>query len=237
MTPTLTTSVWNGFPTIRVPMVKQFHNGPVFGGTFPALLWRAFTQPALAGTKVHDWPAPTAVAGAEVRIDPATGQLAGPNCPRARSVVMAYSKMPTPTSHCTGTVIPTPEVTSSSQRQAQLTLDRAGLLPEIVQAVPPAGEPAGKVFAQNPPPGEPIELGGRVQVSVAKPVTWVTVPDLIGLNVVAARSALRVAGFTVRETRGAYGKPAGRVYSQYPIPLKLAAKGALVTLIVSDGTD
>ena len=74
------------------------------------------------------------------------------------------------------------------------------------------------MFAQNPPPGEPIELGARVQVSIAKPVTWVTVPDLIGLNVVAARSALRVAGFKVRQTSGAYGKPAGRVYSQYPIP-------------------
>ena len=71
---------------------------------------------------------------------------------------------------------------------------------------------------------------------IAKPVTWVTVPDLIGPNIAAARSALRVAGFKVRETRGAYGKPIGRVYSQYPIPLKLAAKGALITLIVSDGT-
>jgi beta-lactam-binding protein with PASTA domain len=102
--------------------------------------------------------------------------------------------------------------------------------------VPPAGERAGHVFAQAPEPGEPIELGSRVTVSVAKPVTWVTVPDLIGLNVVAARSALHVAGFKVHETRGGYGKPAGRVYSQYPIPLKLAAKGALITLIVSDGT-
>jgi len=97
--------------------------------------------------------------------------------------------------------------------------------------------PAAPAFAQTPEPGEPIELGSRVTVSVAKPVTWVTVPDLIGLNIVAARSALRVAGFKVHETRGGYGKPAGRVYSQYPIPLKLAAKGALVTLIVSDGTD
>jgi penicillin-binding protein 1A len=237
MTPTLTTSVWNGFPTIRVPMVKQFHGGPVFGGTYPALLWRAFMQPALAGTKVHDWPAPADVAGAEVRIDPATGERAGPNCPRARAVVMAFSKMPTRTSHCTGTVIPTPEVTNASAHQAALTLDRAGLLPTIVQSVPTAGEPAGKAFAQDPAPGEPIQLGGHVTVSIAKPVTWVTVPDLIGLNVVAARSALRVAGFKVRETRGSYGKPAARVYSQYPIPLKLAAKGALVTLIVSDGTD
>jgi beta-lactam-binding protein with PASTA domain len=149
---------------------------------------------------------------------------------------MAYAKMPTQTSTCTGTVIPTPEVTSSTASQAQRTLDRAGLLPELVQAVPPAGEVAGHVFAQNPPPGEPIELGARVVVSIAKPVTWVTVPDLIGLNAVAARSALRVAGFKVRQTTGAYGRPAGRVYSQYPIPLRLAAKGALITLIVSDGT-
>ena len=96
---------------------------------------------------------------------------------------------------------------------------------ELVQAVPPAGEPAGHVFAQNPPPGEPIELGARVTVSIAKPVTWVTVPDLIGLNVVAARSALRVAGFKVRQTTGAYGKPLGRVYSQYPIPAAAGREG------------
>ena len=65
-------------------------------------------------------------------------------------------------SSCTGTVIPTPEVTTEHGEQAQLTLDRAGLLPELVQAVPPAGEPAGHVFAQSPPPGEPIQLGSRV---------------------------------------------------------------------------
>ncbi len=237
MTPTLTTAVWNGFPTIRVPMLRQFHGTPVFGGTYPALLWRAFTQPALAGTKVHDWPAPQPVSGTEVRIDPATGLRAGPNCARARSVVMAYAKIPSGFSSCTGTVIPTPEVTSTTKREAQLTLDRAGLLPTIVLAVPPAGEPAGKVFAQYPAPGEPVELGGRVEVSIAKPVTWVIVPDLIGLDSTAARSALRVAGFKVRQTTGGYGKPAARVYSQYPVPLKLAAKGSIVTLIVSDGTD
>jgi beta-lactam-binding protein with PASTA domain len=144
--------------------------------------------------------------------------------------------MPKTTSRCTGTVIPTPEVTSATAHQAQLTLDRAGLLPTVVQAVPPAGEKAGRVFAQYPAPGEPITLGGHVQVSVAKAVTWVTVPDLVGLDVTAARSALRVAGFRVRQTSGAYGKPIGRVYSQYPVPLKLAPKSTIVTLIVSDGT-
>jgi penicillin-binding protein 1A len=236
MTPTLTTAVWNGFPTIRVPMLRQYKNGPVFGGTFPALLWRAFTQPALQGTKVHDWPSPDPVSGAEIRIDPATGLRAGPNCPRARSVVMAYAKMPAATSRCTGTVIPTPEVTSDTAQEAQQALDRAGLLPTVVESVPPAGEKAGRVFAQDPEPGEPVTLGGKVTVSVAKLVTWVTVPDLVGLNVTAARSALRVAGFKVRQSTGSYGKPIGRVYSQYPVPLKPAPKGTIITLIVSDGT-
>ena len=50
-------------------------------------------------------------------------------------------------------------MTSATAHQAQLTLDRAGLLPEIVRPVPPAGERAGHVFAQEPEPGEPIELG------------------------------------------------------------------------------
>ncbi len=184
MTPTLTTAVWNGFPTIRVPMLSQFHGEPVFGGTYPALLWKTFTQAALNGSKVRNWPGPTTISGEEVMIDTATGKRAGPNCPRARALVMAYAKIPTQFSSCAGTVIPTPEVTDLNARQAQLDLDRAGLLPQIRTAVPPAGEAAGKVFAQNPEPGEPIELGTRVYVSVAKAVTWVTIPKLIGYDVV-----------------------------------------------------
>ena len=225
MTPTLTTAVWNGFPTIRVPMLHQYKNGPVFGGTFPALLWRAFTQPALAGTKVHDWPSPLPVSGAEVRIDPATGQLAGPNCPRARSVVMAFAKMPRTTSRCTGTVIPTPEVTSTTAHQAQLTLDRAGLLPTIVQAVPPAGEQAGRVFAQYPAPGRAGQAR-RACPGVGREAGHVghrARPRRAQRDRGALGAARR--GFQVRETTGAYGKPAGRVYSQYPVPLKPAAKG------------
>ena len=77
---------------------------------------------------------------------------------------MAYAKQPKTFSSCTGTVIPTPEVTSTTAREAKITLDRAGLLPTIVEAVPPAGEQPGRVFAQFPNPGDPVELGGHVQV-------------------------------------------------------------------------
>ena len=132
---------------------------------------------------MHDWPAPAAVAGAEVRIDPATGQRAGPNCPRARSVVMAYDKMPKHDVALHGHGDPDARGDEHDARTRRRSRSTApGCCRRSSQAVPPAGEPAGKVFAQDPPPGEPIELGGHVQVSIAKPVTWVTVPDLIGLN-------------------------------------------------------
>jgi len=50
-------------------------------------------------------------------------------------------------------------------------------------------------------------------------------PKLIGLDATAARSALRVAGFKIRSTTGAYGQARrARLTRQYPAPLKLAAR-------------
>ena len=198
MTPTLTTAVWNGFPTIRVPMlqavqgrarVRRHLPGAALAGVHAARA-RGHEGARLAGARPRS-------SGAEIRIDPATGQRAGPNCPRARSVVMAYAKMPTTTSHCTGTVIPTPEVTSDTAHQAQLTLDRAGLLPTIVQAVPPAGEQAGqRVRAGSRSRASRSQLGGaRDGVDrEAGDVGHGARPDRPQRDV-AARSALRVAGF------------------------------------------
>ncbi len=46
-TPQMTTAVWVGFPNQLVPMTTLFNGGPVEGGTFPALIWRAFMTSAL----------------------------------------------------------------------------------------------------------------------------------------------------------------------------------------------
>ena len=46
-TPQLTTAVWVGFPDKLVPMLTQYDGGPVTGGTFPAAIWRTFTESAL----------------------------------------------------------------------------------------------------------------------------------------------------------------------------------------------
>jgi penicillin-binding protein 1A len=57
-TPQLATSVWVGDPAGQVPMRDLFDGGPVYGGTFPALIFRRFMSAVLAGQPVLDLPGP-----------------------------------------------------------------------------------------------------------------------------------------------------------------------------------
>jgi penicillin-binding protein 1A len=56
-TPQLSTSVWVGFRARRVPMRTQFNGGPVYGGTFPALIFHNYMAAALAGEPIVPFPA------------------------------------------------------------------------------------------------------------------------------------------------------------------------------------
>jgi penicillin-binding protein 1A len=42
-----TVAVWVGFPDKLIPMTTDFNDGPVLGGTFPALIWHIFMTDAL----------------------------------------------------------------------------------------------------------------------------------------------------------------------------------------------
>ena len=42
-----TVAVWVGYPDKLIPMTTNFNNGPVLGGTFPALIWHDFMTSAL----------------------------------------------------------------------------------------------------------------------------------------------------------------------------------------------
>jgi penicillin-binding protein 1A len=73
MTPQLTTAVWVGDPKAYTPMV----NIPEFvakkvprvqGGTFPAAIWKTYTDRALAGEPALDWDAPQPVTRSSVRL-------------------------------------------------------------------------------------------------------------------------------------------------------------------------
>ena len=46
-TPDLVTAVWVGYPDKLRPMLTEYHGRAVAGGTYPALIWKAFMQKAL----------------------------------------------------------------------------------------------------------------------------------------------------------------------------------------------
>ena len=46
-TPDIVTAVWVGYPDELRPMLTEYHGRPVAGGTYPALIWKAFMEKAL----------------------------------------------------------------------------------------------------------------------------------------------------------------------------------------------
>jgi penicillin-binding protein 1A len=60
-TPQLATSVWVGDPARQTPMTDRFNSGPVYGGTFPALIFHDYMAAALASRPVADLPGLPAV--------------------------------------------------------------------------------------------------------------------------------------------------------------------------------
>ena len=57
-TPALAAAVWVGYPQARVPMT-HVHGIQVFGGTFPARIWRTFMLAALRGDRPQGFPQPS----------------------------------------------------------------------------------------------------------------------------------------------------------------------------------
>jgi hypothetical protein len=110
-------------------MLTQYKGGPVYGGTFPALLWKAFTQAALEGTPKRNWGPPAAGLRRRDHDRSRDGQTRRSELPARASGRDGVREDAERDVRCTGTVIPTPEVTSDTAHQAQLTIDRAGLLP------------------------------------------------------------------------------------------------------------
>jgi penicillin-binding protein 1A len=62
-TPQLATSVWVGDSDRQAPMADLFNGGPVYGGTFPALIFHDYMAAALQGQPVAALPGAAARPG------------------------------------------------------------------------------------------------------------------------------------------------------------------------------
>ena len=91
-TPQLVTAVWVGYPDRLVPMQTQFHGHPVAGGTFPALIWKAFMTKALDYLKLppESFPSPSSGYAGPVNVVNRDGMLERDNGVCRNTVQLAF---------------------------------------------------------------------------------------------------------------------------------------------------
>ena len=114
---------------------------------------------------------------------------------------------------------------------AEFELRLGAQTPEISNRTP------GTVIAQQPAPGESIEQGQAVNVTISTGREQATVPQLLGLTSLdAVRTALSDASLQLGDvTEEDSNQPAGYVLAQDPAEGAQLAAGSAVSVVVSSG--
>jgi len=231
-TPQLVTAVWVGYPANLRPMLTEFHGGPVAGGTFPALIWKAFMQSALKeiGAQPQGFTPPPSLSVETEHVTDRNGRVELDNgrCRDSNYVVYFTGHAPTKTADCRRNEVEVPNVVGLRVARARTRISAQPLTPQVIYKPATAGERVGVVLRQFPRTGT-LSSYGRVTIVLAKPMHG-TVPRIVGLDVSRARAALRQhkLKFTVVS---APGKP-GQVLWQKPAGGVAAAPGMTVRIKV-----
>jgi len=230
--PQLVTAVWVGYPDNLRPMLTEFHGGPVAGGTFPALIWKAFMQSALkeigAQPRGFTPPPPLSIEAHHVTYRNGRVELDNGQCRDTDYVVYFTGHAPAKTANCKRNEVEVPNVVGLHVQRARTRLTAQPLTPQVIYKPATPGEPVGVVLRQFPRTGT-LGSYGRVTIVLAKALHGV-VPKIVGLDVQSARIALAEHKLKVTVVT-APGK-AGRVLWQKPAGGAAAAPGMTVRIKV-----
>ncbi len=132
----------------------------------------------------------------------------------------------------------TPDFGGMPLEEAEATATDYGLVVRVNPVRTDEEEP-GMVLSQDPAPGEVVEEGSTIELSVAQPVATNSVPDVSGLSEANATTALEDAGFVVGEVTRAFSDevPVGRVISTDPAIDTELPEGSAVDLVISAGPE
>jgi membrane peptidoglycan carboxypeptidase len=158
-TPQMATSVWVGFTPKPVPMRHQNGGRPVFGGTFPAMIFHDYMAAALSGAPVEGFPA--APPPPPPPVPPTTKPPPGTKPPRGAKP--PGRPKPPPTTRRPNTVI-VPGVVGLPIGQARAVLSGSGLGAGLAYT---SGRP-GRVAAQSPGAGGQLPRGSSVILMVGR---------------------------------------------------------------------
>jgi penicillin-binding protein 1A len=233
-TPQLATAVWVGYPNKLKPMLTEYHGEAVAGGTFPADIWRVFTQLALAGTTPESFPSPSSPYSTSRRVVWRDGRLQLDNGYCRETALVSYfaGRGPTHTANCKKNEVEIPRVVGMTLARARLRLAGQPLTPNVVFKPARPKQRIDLVLDQFPRRGH-ASSWDTVTLVLAKPLHGV-VPRVVGLSLPQARARLRARGLVPGIARFADGR-AGRVVAQMPVAGVAAAPRMQVRLIVGHG--
>jgi membrane peptidoglycan carboxypeptidase len=235
-TPQLVAAVWVGYPDKLVPMTYQFHGHPVAGGTYPALIWKAFMQKALAYLKdpPETFPSPQIGYAAPVKVVNRNGALERDNgvCKNSYTVEffggdpVQLNGKPIRSATCKPNEVEIPDVVGQSLVSAKTRLEGQPLTPSIVYEPAKTGDRVGTVVGQIPRRGtasayDKIEL-------ISKKSLHGVVPNVVGLKLPQARARLARVHMKV----AVYGGTTGTVSAQSVAPHTAALPGLGISLTV-----
>ena len=233
-TPQLVVAVWVGYPHSLVPMTTEFHGKPVLGGTFPALIWKAFMQKALSieNDEPESFAAPEVPYAAPVRVVNRGGVLERDNgvCKNTYLLEFYGGVGPKRTADCKVNEVQIPNVVGESIAQAKARLQGQPLTATFVYKPARTGERLGIVLGQFPKRGT-ASAYDTIRLVLPKSLHGV-VPKVVGLAPAKARAKLAKLHLEVHVVGGSKG----RVVAQSPAPQTAAAPGMPITLTVRAGT-
>ncbi len=244
-TPDLSAAIWVGYPEGRVPM-RSVHGITVFGGTFPAQIWRKFMEKALADVPASSFPE-AEFAGRDdesewvtVTICSESGMKATPYCPHTESRSYRRGEEPTDTCpiHSNQTQkVNVPGVTGMDEANATSIIRRANLNPAVNYAYSSAAA-AGTVINQSPLAGTSVNVGSTVSITVSQgSAPQSNVPNVVGMGETAAKETISAAGFTYKVVYSpSDDSQVGIVISQFPGGGASAGPGSQIIITVGKTT-
>jgi serine/threonine-protein kinase len=171
-------------------------------------------------TVVQDNSDPTIPVGRATKTDPPAATVVSPDTPVTLYISSGKVQLP--------------DVTNKNINDATTILAALGLGVDRVPVQTDA-KPPDTVMSQTPQPGL-VAQGSAVQLSVATPVVYHSVPALVGKSESEATAGVQALNFVANVTRqNSASVPAGKVISQSPAPNTQLAEGQTVNFVVSLG--
>jgi membrane carboxypeptidase/penicillin-binding protein len=227
-TPQLVAAVWVGYPDKLIPMTTEFHGQPVAGGTYPALIWKAFMSKALANMPPESFPPAPSLYASPVTVVNRGGALERDDgvCHNSYQMEFFGGVGPSRVATCKPNEVEIPDVVGQTLVAAKTRLEGQPLTPSVVYKPANPGDRVGYVVGQFPRKGT-ASAYDKITLILTKSRHGV-IPRLVGLPLGQAEA--RIANLHLRVHVD--GDAQGKVVAQSLPAETAAAPGISLTLTV-----